>query len=126
MPEVKEMTLREQRCVFTRLLALLIAYAVSRGWEVSLEEVKRSLAQANANAASGAGISNSLHLIGLAADLNLYINGVWQQSSEAHRELGTYWKSLHPLARWGGDFKDKNGRPKPDGNHYSLEWKGIK
>lgn len=118
------MNLREQRCLFARLLARLIEHAYSLGYEVSLEEVMRSKVQAQANAASGAGISNSLHLIGLAADLNLYIDGVWQQKSEAHKPLGDYWKSLHPLARWGGDFKDGQGRPKPDGNHYSLEWQG--
>lgn len=120
------MTLREQRCLFTRLIAQLINYADTIGYEVSLEEVKRSQAQANANAASGAGISNSLHLLGLAADLNLYINGDWQQNSEAFRPLGDYWKTLHPLARWGGDFRDRLGRPKPDGNHFSLEWEGRK
>lgn len=120
------MTLREQRCLFTRLIAMLITHAYARGYEVSFEEVMRSKAQAAANASSGAGISNSLHLIGLAADLNLYIGGVWQQTSEAHKELGAYWKSLHPLARWGGDFLDGKGKPKPDGNHYSLEWQGRK
>lgn len=120
------MTLREQRCLFTRLLASLIKHAFELGYEVSLEEVMRSKVQAQANSASGAGISNSLHTIGLAADMNLYINGDWQQSSEAHRQLGAYWKSLHKLARWGGDFRDSQGRPKSDGNHYSLEWQGRK
>jgi hypothetical protein len=124
------MTLREQRCLFTRLTARLIDYANSLGYEVSYEETMRSKLQAQANAAAGTGISTSLHTIGLAVDLNLYIlvNGVWQwqQKSEAHQPLGNYWKSLHPLARWGGDFKDAAGRPKPDGNHYSLEWQGRK
>lgn len=120
------MTLREQRCLFTRLTAHLIQHASVLGYEVSYEEVKRSPAQASANAASGAGISNSLHLVGLAVDLNLYINGVWQPNSESHAPLGAFWKTLHPLARWGGDFRDKNGKPKPDGNHYSLEWQGTK
>lgn len=120
------MTLREQRCLFTRLFAQLITWANANGYETSFEEVMRSKVQAAANAASGAGIGNSLHLIGLAGDLNLYRGGVWLQKSEDHAELGTYWKSLHPLCRWGGDFKDANGRSKPDGNHYSLEWQGRK
>lgn len=115
------MNLREKRCLFTRLLAQLIEHAYALSYEVSLEEVKRSQAQANANAVSGAGISNSLHLDGLAADLNLYINGEYQAASESHQALGDYWKSLHPLCRWGGDF-----RPRRDGNHYSLEHMGRK
>lgn len=120
------MTLREQRCLFTLLTAKLIIWAFEQGFELSYEEVKRSQAQADANAASGAGISNSLHLLGLAVDFNLYIAGVWQTASEAHAKLGAYWKTLHPLARWGGEFRDSKGRPKPDGNHYSLEWQGRK
>lgn len=120
------MNLREQRCLFTRLTARLIEWAVQNGYEVSYEQTKRTQSEADANAASGAGISNSLHTLGLAVDLNLYINGVWQSTSEAHAPLGAYWKSLHPLARWGGDFRDAKGRSKPDGNHYSLEWQGRK
>ncbi len=115
------MTLREQRCLFTRLLAQLITWANANGYETSIEEVMRSKAQALSNAASGTGISNSLHLIGLAADINLYRNGEWLTRSEDHAPLGQHWKSLHPLCRWGGDF-----RPRPDGNHYSLEWHGRK
>lgn len=116
------MTLREQRCLFSYLLAKLILYANSLpGHEVAIHEVVRSKEQAQANAASGKGISNSLHLDGLAADLNLYINGVWQSDGVKHEPLGRYWKTLHPLCRWGGDFK-----PKADGNHYSMEWQGRK
>lgn len=120
------MTLREQRCLFTLLTAKLILWAFEQGYELSYEEVKRSQAQANANATSGVGISNSLHLLGLAVDFNLYVGGEWQTTSEAHSKVGAYWKSLHPLARWGGDFRDARGKPRPDGNHYSLEWGGVK
>lgn len=114
------MKLREARCLFSRLISDLVLWAFEQGYEVSYEEVKRSKAQADANAASGAGISNSLHLDGLAADLNLYIGGEYQPTSEAHAEIGAKWKTMHPLCRWGGDFR------KPDGNHYSIEWEGRK
>lgn len=120
------MTLREQRCLFTRLTARLIDRATALGYEVSYEETVRSRLQAQANAAQGTGISTSLHLVGLAVDLNLYIGGEYQTKSEAHQPLGDYWKTLHPLCRWGGDFRDSEGRPKPDGNHYSMEWQGRK
>lgn len=120
------MTLREQRCLFTLLIARLIIWANERGYELAFAEVKRSQQQANANAASGAGISNSLHLLGLAGDFDLYIGGEYQTRSEAHAEIGTHWKTLHPLNRWGGDFKNAKGQPKPDGNHYSSERGGVK
>ena len=63
-------------------------------------------------------MANSCHYIRLAADLNLFVGGVYQTSSEAHRPLGEKWKTMHPAARWGGDF------PKPDGNHYSFAFQG--
>lgn len=96
---------------------------------VALDQVKRSQADANANAKSGAGISNSLHLIPLAADLILYkddpsteeVEYEYRPDSAAYKPLGEKWKSMHPLCRWGGDFS------KPvDGNHFSLEHNGVK
>ena len=116
------MTLRQQRCLFTLLKAQLVVWVSKNlpGYELAENEVLRTQAQANANKDSGAGISNSLHLLGLASDFNLYINGIYQETSEAHRPIGTQWKKMHELARWGGDFK------KVDGNHYSLEWEGRK
>lgn len=121
------MNLREQRCLFTRLICELGVWAFEQpGIELAFGEVVRTQAQAQANAASGAGISQSLHLDGLAVDFNLYINGMWQQNTEAHKFLGDKWKSMHPLCRWGGDFKRADGSSKPDGNHYSTEWMGRK
>lgn len=113
-----KMNLREQRVLFTRLLGKLIDHAFSIGYEVSLEEVKRSQLQANANAASGNGIKNSLHISGLAADVNLYRNGTYLPNTEDHKPLGDWWEALHPLNRWGGRFGD--------GNHYSSTRDGIK
>lgn len=65
----------------------------------------------------GYGHKNSAHKKRLARDYNLFINGVYQLSTEAHRPLGELWESLHPRARWGGRFQD--------GNHYSFEHDGI-
>lgn len=97
---------------------------------VALDQVKRTQAEANANAKSGAGISNSLHLSGLAADLILYLDDPktpaviehdYASRSEDYKILGEKWKTMHPLARWGGDFKSR-----PDGNHFSLEHNGVR
>jgi len=115
------MTLREQRCLFTRLVCEFGLWVFTQpGYEVAFGETKRSPQQAKANAEAGKGIKNSLHLLGLAVDFDLYIDGKYQTRSEAHAPLGEKWKSMHELARWGGDFR------KPDGNHYSLERGGVK
>lgn len=58
----------------------------------------------------------------LAGDVNLFIDGEYQTTTEAHRPYGEYWKSLNPLNIWGGDFTYK-GRPRPDGNHYERKHK---
>ena len=63
-------------------------------------------------------MANSCHYCRLAADVNLFIDGVYQTTTEAHRPYGEYWERMHPAARWGGHF------PNPDGNHYSFAYQG--
>lgn len=99
----------------------LIQYARMLGYELTWGQTVRTEAEAKANAVKGSGIKSSLHRIGLAVDLNLFKDGRYLTNSEDHAPLGAYWKTLHPLCRWGGDFK-----PKPDGNHYSIEYQGVK
>lgn len=115
------MTLGERQRVFTRLVGKLIEHAYSVGYELTFGETYRTPEQAALNAKAGTGIANSLHGMRLAIDLNLFKDGAYLSSSEDHRPLGEFWKTLHPECRWGGDFK-----PRPDGNHYSLEYGGIK
>jgi hypothetical protein len=115
------MKLREQQSLFVRLVAHLILYAYEQGYELTFGEAWRTPEQARLNAANGTGIANSIHIDRMAIDLNLFKDGKFLTTSEDHRILGEYWKTLHPLCRWGGDFK-----PRPDGNHYSLEWQGRK
>lgn len=114
-------TLREKQSRFARSVPLLLQYIFARGYECTLGEAWRTQIQAAANAASGAGIASSLHIERLAIDVNLFLHGLFLQSSEDHRPFGEFWKSLGPDYRWGGDFK-----PKPDGNHYSIEYQGRK
>lgn len=112
------MTLREQQSLFVKLVGQLIAHAYESGYELTFGEAWRTPEQAKINAASGKGISTSLHIDRLAVDLNLFRNGEFLATTEAHRQLGEWWEKQHPLARWGGRFKD--------GNHYSLERGGRK
>lgn len=101
------MTLREKRVTFTQCLAKLILWAAENGLEVAIgpDGLKH--------------MRNSLHFAGLAVDLNAYRDAKYLTSTEDYRSMGDFWKTLHPLARWGGDFPG-------DGNHFSFEHEGRK
>ena len=113
------MRLGAKQEVFAENMAKLILWAFCQGYKIRVGEVWRSNAAAAAYAASGQGISKSLHRLKLAADLNLFKNGKFLTKSSDHKPLGDYWKTLHEDNRWGGDFK------KRDGNHYSMTHNGV-
>ncbi|KAB7698800.1 MAG: M15 family metallopeptidase [Plesiomonas sp.] len=113
------MTLSQKQQRFTVMVGKLIAWAESRGYGLTFGEAYRSPEQAKANAQKGSGIANSLHCSRLAVDFNLFINGVYQERTEAYLPLGEYWESLG--GAWGGRFKTR-----PDGNHFSLEHNGVR
>ena len=53
-------------------------------------------------------------MIGASDQLaNLFKDGVFLTSSEAHRPFGDYWETLNPDNRWGGMWND--------GNHYEMK-----
>lgn len=117
----------EQQRLFVKLIGKLIEWSYTNGYELSFGEAWRTDEQARLYATSGKGILNSLHRRRMAIDLNLFKDSrpgidddVYQTDSAAYKPLGNYWKTLHPLCRWGGDFS------KPDGNHFSMEWEGVK
>ena len=111
------MTLGMKQEIFSLNLALLLLYAYQHGYRVRMGETWRSPTKAGENAAAGIGIANSLHTLKLAADLNLFKDGVFLTKTEDHRPLGEYWESLHVDNRWGGRFDD--------GNHYSMTHGGV-
>ncbi len=115
------MTLGEKQRLFTKLVGQLIDWSYRNGYEITLGDAYRSPEQAALNAKSGKGIANSLHTQRLAIDLNLFINGVYQVTSEAYKPLGDFWKSLDPSCCWGGDFATH-----ADGNHFSITDGGVK
>lgn len=98
------------------MLAELVIWAYDHGYELTYGEAWRTPQQAEWNAANGKGIGPSLHTSRLAVDFNLFINGKYQTSTEAHRPLGEKWEAMG--GTWGGRFGD--------GNHYSLEHGGVK
>lgn len=99
------MTLSEKQRKFARMVGILIDWAYSHGYELTLGDAYR-------DARCPYGSEVSLHKIRLAIDLNLYIDGIYQKSTEAHRPLGEFWQSI------GGEWGGKDDRH--DGNHYSL------
>lgn len=115
------MTLGEQQRRFLPLVAKLIDFAYAQGFELTAGELYRPPEQAALNAQHGSGIANSLHILRLAIDLQLFKDGQYLTDSAAYKSLGDFWKTLDPQCAWGGDFT-----PRVDGNHFSLSWGGIK
>jgi len=105
---------------FSLNLARLIIFIYESGYKCTGGEWWRTPEMAEIYARNGKGIKDSLHLRRLAIDLNLFKDGKYLNTTEAHRPFGEYWKSLHFMNRWGGDFHNSKGEPKPDGNHYEM------
>lgn len=101
-------TLRQKQSRFVRMVGLLIDYAYLQGFELTFGD---------AYALTGHK-ENSLHGKRLAIDLNLFRNGEYLTTTEAHLPLGELWERLG--GTWGGRFSN------PDGNHYSLEHEGVR
>lgn len=114
------MTLGQKQRLFTRLTGLLIEYAYQNGYELTYGDAYRDpRVHGSVGVKKSYSGANSVHKNRLAVDFNLFKNGEYLTSSEDHKQLGEFWKSLHPECRWGGDFKGV-----ADGNHYSMAWQG--
>jgi hypothetical protein len=105
------MSLNKIQWDFTKCVARLLLRMEEDGYDVSFGDAYR-------DPRAPYGHPNSAHKKRLAIDLNLFKDGAYLSLTEDHAEFGEYWKTLHPLARWGGDFED--------GNHYSFEHEGVK
>jgi len=113
------MKLGEAQRLFMRLLPRLVDYIHEQGYECTVGDAYRDpRVFGEIGESMGYGHRRSGHKKRLAIDLNLFKDGVWLQKTEDHAPIGEWWKKQHELCRWGGDFQD--------GNHYSLEWEGIK
>lgn len=121
MPTAPALTLRQMQSLFALKVSQLIAHAYLQGYEVTFGEAWRPPATALYYADQGKGIANSLHTVRLAIDLNLFRNGKYLSSTEAHRTLGEWWEKqsdARVTCCWGGRFGD--------GNHYSFAYGGRK
>ncbi len=128
------LSIKQARILLTQNLPKLINFIFMAGYECALNECKRTLLQAWANArqkgskiqtispagnisefpetVGGSGISKSNHLEARAVDIDLYKDGIYLGDTESHRSAGEYWESLHENFRWGGNYGD--------GGHYEV------
>ncbi len=116
-------TLIEHQQIFTQNVALLILKANSLGINLTFGEAYRTLDQQelylygktvrtedcrleliSVNKRTRTMESN--HLNRLAVDFNFFIDGILTYTNPLVYELGSYWESLDPLNRWGGNFKN--------------------
>lgn len=100
------------------MVSKLIVFAGTEGYELSFGEAFRTPEQAAWNAQHGKGITQSLHQLRIAVDLNLFRNGVFLTNLSDWMPLGAFWESLG--GSWGGRFS------KPDADHFSIEHGGFK
>lgn len=105
MPE----SLASKQKRFPLMVAELIQYAYSMGYEVTFGDAYR-----DPRCPYGAKVS--AHHRRLAIDLNLFKDKKYLIKTEDHLFLGVYWERMG--GTWGGRWGD--------GNHYSLEHGGIK
>lgn len=108
------MSLSDKQKVFSILVAKLILRAAELGYEVTLGEAWRI----------GGDPAHSCHPHRLAIDINLFYDGKYLCKTEDHKSLGEWWENqstdLYECC-WGGRFTNP-----PDGNHYSIEYQGIR
>lgn len=115
------MTLREKQSLFILNIGKLIIWAYENGYELTEGEGLRTEAQQLLyfegydikkvgsklmffSVGRKSKTMKSNHLLKLAHDFNLFINGEYKKDVESYRPLGNYWKSLHEDNVWGGDW----------------------
>ena len=93
---------------FAGMVAQLIIFAQQRGYQITFGDAFRDPRVTY-------GHKDSLHRERLAVDLNLFKDGFYIATDEAHAPLHDFWDSLGGAERIKGD-----------GNHYSLSYKGMR
>lgn len=117
---MQTLTLRQARIEFTLALAELILFSRTTPCELAFAE---GMDRVTVKDPTSDHMKGSNHDIGLAQDIDLFVDGVYQTEAESHEIFGAWWEHYGvehglPLV-WGGNFTSR------DANHYSLRWKGI-
>ena len=98
----------DKRRQFSQMQAMLIQYAHFLGYECAVDFVKRC-------EDCQVGKANSMHKLGLAMDLNLYLDGHYLTEEWPHADLHALWDLLGGAERIPGDM-----------NHYSISHGGMR
>ena len=99
------------------MIAALINFAYLKGYELTFGDTYRDPRVHGAMGVKlGYGHASSNHKQKLAVDLNLFKDGLYLTKTSDHLPLGEFWESIG--GTWGGRFDD--------GNHYSIEYGGVK
>lgn len=119
-PDNDPRTLHQRQVLHVQLVSELVAWAQTQGYDLTWGETYRVPAQAAANAQSGAGIANSLHIQRLAVDFQLFDkHGNYLTDAAAYKPLADYWLTLDPLACAGYYFHSV------DADHFSITYRGV-
>lgn len=120
-----EMDLGRKQEEFARLLGVFLNWVHGhKSWRVRLAEGFVGYTDAADGDHDGPHLTGGAHYNKLGQDFDLFLvdeSGVRFHvtgANPAWEEIGAFWKSLHPLCRWGGDFKSR------DYNHISLFHEG--
>jgi hypothetical protein len=104
-------TLGEKQRAFVGALGELLRFVyLHNSWAFSLSEGYVGDTDARDGDRDSPHLKGGCHDFRLAIDLNLFINGIWitDGGHPAWKQIGEFWETLHPLARWGGRFNDAN------------------
>ena len=106
-------TLRQKQSRFALAAAKLVLHIYEQGYQVTHGDAYRD-ARLHGNLGERKSYSHpySMHKLRLALDLNLFRNGAYLDTTEAHRPIGEWWERQGRDHRWGGRWGD--------GNHYSI------
>lgn len=121
-----KLSLGAKQELFSDCWSKLLRYAIDElGLAVRHGETWRHPASVEYMVTHGLGIRNTLHGLKLAGDGNFFFKGEWLDGSKEHhigifKKLGEFWKKLHPLCTWGGDFRRK------DYGHFSITHNGVR
>ena len=100
------MSLVQEQAAFLLDTGKLITYATEQGFVVTGGELWRTPEQQQVYVKTGRSKTmKSNHLRRLAIDLNFFREGRLVATKAELAGLGSYWESLNPANRWGGNFK---------------------
>jgi len=100
------MSLVQEQAAFLLDTGKLIAYATEQGFVVTGGELWWTPEQQQVYVKTGRSKTmKSNHLRRLAIDLNFFREGRLVATKAELAGLGSYWESLNPANRWGGNFK---------------------